>query len=347
MMNKIVTIWMSCLIVLPSLLGLFNYISDPNYYFGNNFELNVYRSGYNERQMKANYLSLDKQVRYDSLILGASRTTYLNATSFKDQNVFNFSVSNMTSQEFIDYAIFFEQKNSTPKNIYLFVDFVGMLLQQESLIDETLSNINNPEYVFSNLLSFTSLKRSLNNTLRSYKRETGHRAYLHNLDVAKDRVNTQKSKENIKNLANIYYKEYENKEKIDESSLIYKENLYEFSAKFSNSKITVTTTPISDQFLSYIYSNDLLFETFIAWISLLCEVFGEINFMTYKNNFTSNFELHSWDGNHIYPETFEDYFMVVNMSNLQYTKVLNKDNVSEYLNGLRQEKLAGNRINNI
>ncbi len=347
MINKIVIIWMSLLIAMPTLLGTFNYIADPNYYFGNNSQLNVFRSSYNERQMKINYLELDKQLTYDSLILGASRATYLNATSFKNETVFNFSVSSMTSQEFIDYAAFFQQKNPTPKNIYLFVDFVGMLIQQDSLINETLSNFNNPEYFLSNLLSFTTLKRSLNNALRSYKSETGHRAYLYNLDVAKDRVNTEKSKEKIKNIANIYYKKYENKEKIDKSSLVYKKNLHEFSAKFNNSKISVTTTPISEKFLSYIYSNDLLFESFITWISMLCEVFGEINFMTYKNDFTSNFELHSWDGGHIYPEIFKDYFMVIDIGNHQYTKILNKNNLDEYLIELRQERISRNNINNI
>ena len=171
-------------------------LSGPSsFLFGNNSSLNAYRSRYNERQMKVNYLEINKKIKHDSLILGASRSTYLNTSSFEDEGIFNFSVSNMTSKEFIDFTNFFEQKYGTPKNIYMFLDFVGMLLPQDSLKDETVSNINNTEYLLSSLFSLTTLKRSLYNLLWSYQKETGHRAYLSNLDVVKDRVDEETSKD--------------------------------------------------------------------------------------------------------------------------------------------------------
>ena len=337
-MNKILVIWLFCLLLIPSLVGMINYALDPNYLFGNNSSLNAYRSRYNERQMKVNYLEINKKIKHDSLILGASRSTYLNTSSFEDESIFNFSVSNMTSKEFIDFTNFFEQKYGAPKNIYMFLDFVGMLLPQDSLKDETVSNINNTEYLLSSLFSLTTLKRSLYSLLWSYQKETGHRAYLSNLDVVKDRVDEETSKEKIKTIADVYYERYSNEDEIYEFSLIYEKNLYEFASKYSASNILVTTSPISDQLLTKIYSDDLLFKNFISWITILCEIFDEVNFMTYKNDFTTNFYLHSWDGNHIYPESFKDNFVAINSENSQYTKILTKENLPAYIIELREKR---------
>ena len=337
-MNKILVIWLLCLLLIPSLIGMINYALDPNYLFGNNSSLNAYRSEYNERQMKVNYLEINKKIKYDSLILGASRSTYLNTSSFEDESIFNFSVSNMTSKEFIDFTNFFEQKYGAPKNIYMFLDFVGMLLPQDSLKDETVSNINNTEYLLSSLFSLTTLKRSLYNLLWSYQKETGHRAYLSNLDVVKDRVDEKTSKEKIKTIADVYYERYSNEDEIYEFSLIYEKNLYEFASKYPASNILVTTSPISDQLLTKIYSDDLLFKNFISWITILCEIFDEVNFMTYKNDFTTNFAEHSWDGNHIYPESFNENFAVINKKNIQYTKLLTKKNLPAYIDELKEQR---------
>lgn len=337
-MNKIYIIWLSCILLIPSLVGIFNFIADPNYLFGNNSKINIYRSDYNERQMKINFLENTSLTKYDSLILGASRSTYLNSTSFKDEEVFNFSVSDMTSREFIDFTKFFEEKHSTPKDIYLFVDFIGMLLPQNSLIEESILNIDNPEYIFSSLLSFSTTRRSLYNLLWSYQKKTGHRAYLHNLDVVKDKVNIETSLANIDKISRKYYREYSNSKNIDKFSLAYKENLLQFAKEYNSADINVTTSPISNQLLDKIYSNDLLFESFILWISILCEVFDEINFMTYTNDFTINFAEHSWDGNHIYPESFNENFAVINKKNIQYTKLLTKKNLPAYIDELKVQR---------
>lgn len=337
-MNKVQTIWLCCVLLIPSLVGVFNYTADPNYFFGNNSKANIYRSSFNERQMKVNFLENTTSKKYDSLILGASRTTYINSSSFKDEEVFNFSVSNMTSKELTDFTKFFVEKNSLPKKIYLFIDFVGMLYPQNSLIEESVSNIDNPEYALSNLFSFSTTRRSLQNLLLSYQKKTYHRAYLHSLDVAKDKVDIKTSIANIDNISREYYSNYNNSKIIDEFSFIYKKNLLQFVKEFNSADIHITTTPISNQYLNKIYSDDLLFESFISWITILCEVFDEINFMTYKNDFTINFAKHSWDGNHIYPESYNDNFAVINKKNDQYTKSLTKENLPVYINELKEQR---------
>lgn len=352
-MKKILLFWF-CMLLFPIfIVGVFNFYADPNYIFNNNSVINKYRAGFNEREIKINFLESRNQPTYDAVILGASRSTYLNTYLFTNEKVFNFSVSNMNSEEFLDFADYFKKYSTNKMKIYLFLDYIGMTTSQKSSFNETYLNVGGIEYLLSSLFSFSTTKRSSQNLLNSIKQTSGHRAYLSNLDVIKDDVDKEISKRITSEQSKLYYKNIVVDEHLEDNFDKYFDNLKLLSNRFGLENITVTTSPISLEYLIEIYSQDELFQLYLQWIKALCEIYDSVNFMTYSNDFTNNFQLNSWDGNHIYPESFKKSFLVLDIDNTKYTTVLTKQNVDKFiieLDAKRQdivEKCCSNKLHSL
>ena len=77
-------------IFILSFIDLINYIMDPFWTFNHSHKFNNFQKGINERQQKSNYIYFTDK-KYDTLLLGSSRTTYMNPNSFENYKVFNYS----------------------------------------------------------------------------------------------------------------------------------------------------------------------------------------------------------------------------------------------------------------
>ena len=88
------------------LAGSFIYYIDPLWLFSSSNKYNDVQVAINERQQKMNHIQF-QPFEYDNLLLGSSRSTYINQYDFENMNVYNFAVSNISVREynaFIEFA---------------------------------------------------------------------------------------------------------------------------------------------------------------------------------------------------------------------------------------------------
>ena len=80
-------------------LSAFIYYIDPLWLFGTSHEYNDVQVAFNERQQKMNHIYY-QPFEYDTLLLGSSRSTYINQHDFEGMDVYNFAVSNISVREY-------------------------------------------------------------------------------------------------------------------------------------------------------------------------------------------------------------------------------------------------------
>lgn len=116
--STLLLMFFSCLTII-----LLNYINDPLWVFNHQNITNKTRLGFNERQQKTNLLYFGNK-NYNSIMLGNSKTTYINQNKFIAGKAFNYAASAMTPEEFKGYLDFFKKvTKSNPKYIIIGVDF--------------------------------------------------------------------------------------------------------------------------------------------------------------------------------------------------------------------------------
>lgn len=146
---------------------LINYINDPLWVFNHANFSNKTQLGFNERQQKTNRLYFDNQ-NYDSILLGNSKSTYIDQNKFTKGKLFNYGVSAMNISEYDMYINFFKTvTNNNPKYILLAIDFNSCLKTKE------MHSYQNPEFYINNttsqlyklkhLLSYSTFIYSLRN----------------------------------------------------------------------------------------------------------------------------------------------------------------------------------------
>lgn len=59
-----------------------NFIADPLWTFSHQNIFSKYQDGFDERQQKTNFIYFNGLNKYDGLLLGSSRTTYINQNDF-------------------------------------------------------------------------------------------------------------------------------------------------------------------------------------------------------------------------------------------------------------------------
>lgn len=253
-------------IIMANLVALINYVVDPFWMFNHSNFLNQKQLDFNERQQKTNYLVYNKN-NYDSLILGSSRTTYLNQNLFTSYNSFNYAANSMYPNEyeyFIDTFSTITQK--TPKSIILGVDFFGSNKNENKGNKELLyyKNTKNNFYRIKMLYSFKMLRFSFKNIRQSIK--TKKLYYNRDLTKFNEKVNISALPEKIKNTLK-YLENYN-----------YDETLFDtFSGLKSkyNSDFIVYTTPVTFEQMK-LYHELGFDEYYFRWLDELISSFGGI-----------------------------------------------------------------------
>lgn len=90
----------------------YNYYIDPLWNFDHSNEYNDYQIGFNERIQKTNWINAH-DMNFDSLMIGTSRTTYINASNFEEK-VFHYGLSSLHITEYLDYMQYAQSKNKKP-----------------------------------------------------------------------------------------------------------------------------------------------------------------------------------------------------------------------------------------
>ena len=146
-----------------------NYLNDPLWVSDRVNFLNKEQQGFNERQQKTNKLFFTEK-KYDSVMLGNSKVTYINQNHFKNAKLFNYALSDMRVFEFDDYINFFKEKMGQAKYIILGIDF-SSCLEREVKIQKPEFYIQNSKsnfYQYKQLLSYDTLLYSFRNFLKIF-----------------------------------------------------------------------------------------------------------------------------------------------------------------------------------
>ncbi|MCI0765978.1 hypothetical protein [Bacillus sp. TL12] len=289
-----------CVFIPLTGVGLFNSYIDSLWIFPHKNKWNDVQFGFNERQQKTNYIS-HRPFHYDGVILGSSRTTFINENDFAGLHAFNYAVSSMDPREYdayIEYAK--EKKGGSLSSIVLGLDFLGTNKNREIAFDKPEVYINNARSWLYPIKSYVSMDEI------TYSRNTIERSTHGGTDV--DRYN----RDNIKKMRE-YTKEERDaqvKAQVDKfSKEIYggnyeyqnmKEILENVKAHNPNTKFYIFTTPVSEPLFQTMIKEGR-WNDYKRWLHDAVDVFGEVHHFMYVNSVTTNLDNYM-DGHHFRPE---------------------------------------------
>ena len=323
-----------------SIIGL-NFFMDPFWCFAHNHQYNSIQKGTNERQQKANYIYFTEK-KFDALLLGSSRTTYMNRHAFQGMQVFNFSARGMRPQEYLTYIDFTIHDCQQPiQTIILGVDFFGYLNYGSFMFNnapEIVTTTQSPLYRQKVLLTFDALNTSFKN-IRDFFNNNNH----------VDRYNRDNVKSSFKHPADLLsWDAYIQKDALEytkaEYSSIpnpnYLKILSVIKEKYSNKDFIIYTTPIAKPLFQQLIKTGH-YQDYENWLRKLVGTYGIVHHFMYKNFVTENYLIYFADCNHPYVDT--NTLIAHQILNLpdanipsDFGMLLTKENIESKLNELRQ-----------
>ncbi|MFE8701715.1 hypothetical protein ACFYKX_14010 [Cytobacillus sp. FJAT-54145] len=327
---------------LTLLLGLpimlFNYIVDPLWLFEHKNKWNNIQQGFNERQQKVNRFTFTDEP-YDALLIGSSRSTYINQHHFKNLNVFNFAVSSMYVDEYKDYIEYAKKQNGKDfKFIFLGLDFFATNKYRTLNEKEPSYYTEQAEsylYRLKSLASFDTLKLSVPIYKSSQEDKPtfiDHRYYNRENVAFPFPVTDQERQARIE--TNIYqFFRDEPKYEYDPAVI---QMLEEIVKTNSNTIIVPFTTPVTLARLNIQLENEEYMQGYEQWLKDLTGLFDKVyHFMDINQvslnveNFTDSHHFTPEIGNQIVDEIWNDE----SKEDLSFGRVLTASNVeSEIIN---------------
>jgi len=325
------TIWIKyffLLVFVTSLpIALFNYWMDPLWTFSHSHIYNQNQKGFNERQLKTNKIYFSGLREYDAILLGSSRSTYINQNDFNNMKVFNLACADMLPYEYNKWIkVSKKVKGREFKYIIIGLDFWG---SNQTLKKDKKAQNKTPVYFFNqserlmyrwtSLISFDTYTKSKENLENYFAPST--------IDYTRKNIKStiiikKRRKEQI---VRKQYKLYKNK--IYGKHYTYQKNWIKLMMKLKQenpkTKFITFTTPISAELFELLIKEGN-YNDYKIWLKNIITVFGSTyNFMGI-NPITSNTNNYP-DLHHFYP----------NVGTLIATKLSDIDNnessVHEYL----------------
>ena len=312
--------------VIITMIVATNYIIDPLRTFAHSDMLNNKQVGFDERQQKTNYLYFVDNT-FDSVLLGSSRTTFIDQTLFAPEKVFNYAANGMSPYEYDRYlANFIKITGHAPQKIYIGMDFFGTNTFKNRLYKNTaldrpfLHDTQQKGYRYKKLFNAQVFEHSLKNILQNIKAKKPYYTRS-NIKLIPDRY-IKASKENTKNTLRSF-----EKYTYDGELLAYYQSLKQ---KYKDSQFVIFTTPVYHLRLAN-YEKAGLDQYYVRWLRELVGTFGEVNHFMYDNAFTQN-ESNYFDASHFRPSKAP---LIVNSitqnTNNQYMTVLKPENLETFI----------------
>ena len=340
--------WLKTLLItstiIISFVGIINYMIDPLWCFNHKNILNNKKVAFNEREQKTNYIYFNDKLKFDTILLGSSRTVNINQNDFINMNVYNYAVSAMVPYEYKEYINFTKQINPNLKNIIVGIDF---FLGTNKLPS---AKINYPRKYINNTTSF------------AYKYKMLFSKNLFNHSIKNIKLNLIENRKPYFNNNIKYWPRKSEKERIKSYNKWLKKNLYNLSDKNytynnnylkllqdlknenKNINFIIFTSPITANLLvSFIKDLDRM-DDYQRWLKETISVFGNIHHFMDINTITKNVQNYT-DDNHYYPNIGK---LIANKISGKpnsdipddFGIILNKDNLNEYMQKFK-EKIKG------
>lgn len=280
-------------------VGILNYLLDPFWCFSRGNIDNFSATIIDQREQKTNRLLFEGK-KYDSLILGSSRTEPVDQGSLGNCRAFNYAAPAMYPEEYEGYLSNFSRINQkSPKNIFIGFDFFGTI--------ETKPVANKPAeaYFLKSSEKLYRFRTLLNpDTLRVFLKCKFNRKYYYRYD----RVSNVLIPKDLSR--------YDANKLLSDRLFVFKENFYadksyRYDPSFTKiigrlkeqnpgSNFIIFTTPVTRPLFELLVREGR-FEDYCRWIGDLVEVFGSVyNFMS-VNSITEN-PGNYYDADHFFPK---------------------------------------------
>jgi hypothetical protein len=324
-----------------SSVGLVNYIIDPLWCFSHTNQFNKKQKGFNERQQKTNFVNFHNLDNFDGVLLGSSRTTFINQNDFIGMNIYNYASSSMRPYEYKGYIDFFKKKKEADlKYIIIGSDFYGTGIPKDVKFEKPEFYIENTQgilYRYKMLLSIDALKTSAHNVLGKLRGLPQY--YSRNNVKFQPKVSEKERLERytrniIRHTKNLTGDEYS----WDDS---YESILRQIKYDNPNSKFIVFTSPVTADLLISIIKTGKRINEYERWLRLLIDVFGEVHHYMTINSITTNLENYP-DDDHYYPHIAK--LLANKLSGTDHKNVpkdfgiiLNQSNIDEFIKDFKRE----------
>ena len=321
-----------------AMMGTINYVVDPLWTFGHSNQFNQFQQGFNERQQKSNYVYFQKLKQFNGILLGSSRTTFINQYDFEGMKIYNYASNSMYPFEYKGYIDFAKENGLKPlKYIIIGLDFYG-----SGIADREALNIHYPSYYFNKTTSLfyrykmmflkDTLQKSLiniNYSRSKYKKHTFSRNNIKYNSKVSEEERKKAFKEGLKrHLDAMSTKNYH----YDNN---YSNRLREIKAENPKSQFIIFTSPITATLLTSLLDSPEKLKAYERWLKETIEVFGEVQHFMTINTITSNPNNYC-DDDHFYP--YIGTLIAHKLSGKEDKKipkdfgmVLTKDNINGFL----------------
>lgn len=310
MMCKIFSITFLCLFCLIGVSALsINRFMDPyNFVLSNNTN---FIGAANERIIKSAFLNKNKKT-YDSVLIGSSRSSYIDVSKSKTNKMFNYSVSGISIDEYLPYLRHYQATQSNPKIIILSLDFHGTNQNFDNSVNQAdvFSKSNSKFKQYVEYIKVKTAHQSLN-MLKPNRKEFGD---FYTRDMIKKRKDQETGLTDAIISGTLdYYKVYCLSDYSYRND--YKHKLSEIRDAFPDAKIIVLICPVHESLMSLTLELAGQ-EAYNQWLEQIDQVFGahyEFNQSEIVNN-RSNF----FDSAHIYPYVGDQIFSSLLAKNEQH-----------------------------
>lgn len=314
------------------LLGIFTFFADPLWIWSHPYHLKLWHRGFNERSMKSNYLTSRKQ-KIDTLIVGSSRSSYMNPVWLGSESGFNYSISSGQAREFPVQIDFVRERSQIPlKFILVEASFFQFLENKENRWEYVGNYINQSQKLVAKPYKaiFMGFDKAI---FLPFNAEKNGNLYY----VTRDRFNTYRS--------NKEFKEQKKKKEIRRQVEIYKEKVYirlkdenyvnnitAIRRAVGDSEYAVYTTPVSKYLLKTLYDAGK-FELYEQWLRRLVDEFECVYNFCYPNKLTLDDD-NFIDAHHPTSKTSKLICEIISGKQKirpEYCVILTKDNLEKHL----------------
>lgn len=318
-------------------LAVFNYLMDPMWTFKSDHPYNQVQTVINERQQKTNDLYFNKG-KYDTLLIGSSRTTYIDQHEFGNRKVFNYAVADLSFKDYNEMIEFAKlQKGVNLDTIIIGVDFFKTSIIQTSAdsdFNTYIEQAKEPFYRYKNLLSLDVLDYSRHNYRLSKVGEIVEARNYNRKNVAEafqidDDQREKETAEKINKFRNEFFKDEQY-----EYNPAFKEMLETIQKNNPDTEFILFTTPIYTGLFNALIEEGR-YPDYVRWLEDMTDVFGEVHHFMYPNAVTNDITNY-FDGHHFYPKVGTEIAHVINgeRSTEDFGVLLKKGEVKDHLDQL-------------
>jgi hypothetical protein len=294
-------VWSVSVLVLIALslmpVALFNYYIDPLWTFAHDHAYNNRQMPYDERRQKTNYLTFTQE-RYDALLIGSSRTTYIDQHVFPGRT-YNYAVSNILLPEYPDWVGYAKKQQPDLSMVYLALDFYASnrnIAPNDQMPAQYIREANSPFYRWKVLLSkdvYQYARRNYDAALETqYPINFAYdRRNVKSLYIVSPEETARLTAENIATYRNGYYSNY-----AYQDMLFWLGRIQEAAPQC---RIAAFTTPVSSGLFQLLQDMDL-YSHYEQWLRDIVAAYGEVWHFMYLNPVTEDWS-NFYDASHVYP----------------------------------------------